>query len=310
MADRILVVGGTGLVGNALVRAWEKVGAEVAAATYHCHPSPAFRRLDMQDEPAVRETLERLGPSFVAIPAANPNVDYIEQNPAETRRLNVDGTLSVSRAAKAVGARVLFFSSDYVYDGKKGRYDENDPPTPINEYGRQKAETEAAVLALDPRNLVVRTSGAYGWQWEPKNFVLQVRARLSAGQPVRVAADIRYNPTAAENLAEIVVALVAAGKSGIYHVVGSDSVLRADFAREIARIFGLDGSRIEQLPYSELRSPTPRPESSVLLTEKVRAALPIPLWGVREGLERMRDSEAAWREYAKKLPESRRNVLQ
>lgn len=299
---KVLVVGGTGLVGNALVRAWSSRGHEVAAATYHCHPSPGFVRLDMQDEGAVRKAVELFAPAVVAVPAANPHVDYCETHPAETRAVNVTGTLNVARAAKDLGARLVFYSSDYVFDGKKGSYVEEDARSPLNEYGRQKMETEDGVLGMDPRNLVIRTSGAYGWQWEPKNFVLQLRQRLGAGQPFAVAKDLLYNPTYAENLAAVTADLVEAGASGIFHVVGADPITRYDFALLAATAWGLDTSRIEAAPLSRFASPTLRPARSSLLTDKVRAAVKTPLMGPAAGLEHMKAMEGVWRAYAKSLP--------
>lgn len=299
---RAMVIGGTGLVGNALVREWQRRGALVTAATYHCHPSPDFHRLDMQDEAAVRRMIKEAAPAVVAVPAANPHVDYCELHPQETRRVNVDGTLNVARAARDAGVPMIFFSSDYVFDGRKDVYTEEDAVCPINEYGRQKAETEAGVLAGSPRNIVVRTSGAYGWQWEPKNFVLQIKAKLSAGERMRVAQDLSYNPTAADNLAEIVAELAAAGARGIYHVVGAERIGRYDFARRVAETFGLDASLLEPVSSAEFRSPTPRPKSSSLSTGKVRALSRAQPWDVSEGLRRMKEAEPAWREYAKRLP--------
>ncbi len=302
LVPKVLVVGGTGLVGNALVRAWTARGHETAAGTYHCHPSPGFLRLDMQDEKAVQEAMERFRPGVVAVPAANPHVDYCETHPAETRAVNVTGTLNVARAAKAAGARMVFYSSDYVFDGKKGSYTEEDVRNPLNEYGRQKAETEDGVLAADSRNLVIRTSGAYGWQWEPKNFVLQVRAKLSAGQRMALAGDLVYNPTYAENLAEVTADLVEAGASGVHHVVGADPITRYDFAVLAAMTWGLDSGLLESVPASRFSSPTPRPKQSSLRTEKVRAAAKTPLMGPAAGLAHMKATEARWRDYAKTLP--------
>ncbi len=303
MSGKVLVIGGTGLVGNALVRAWTARGAEVAAATYHCHASGGFHQLDMQDEAGVRALLARFRPAVVAVPAANPFVDYCELHPAETRKVNVDGTLNVARACRDLGARMVFYSSDYVFDGVKGVYTEEDAVSPINEYGRQKAAAEAGVLAADPRNLVLRTSGAYGWQWEPKNFVLQIRARLARGETMKVAADIRYNPTYVENLAEITAALIEKGASGIFHVVGAQEVVRHEFARLVARAFGLDAGLLVPVKSADLGSPTPRPKESSLRTDKVRAAVfPHPV-GVDEGLRRMLAMEPSWRDYARTLPD-------
>jgi dTDP-4-dehydrorhamnose reductase len=298
----ILVVGGTGLVGNALLRAWRARGEDVSAATYHCHPSASFLQLDMQDESAVRALIGRLRPSLVAVPAANPYVDDCERRPAETRKVNVDGTLNVARACREAGARMIFFSSDYVFDGAKGGYTEEDPVSPLNEYGRQKAETERGVLAVDARNLVIRTSGAYGWQWEPKNFVLQIRAGLSEGRELRVADDVVYNPTYVEDLAEITSSLAAAGAAGVVQVVGANALSRSEFALRAARAFGLSEGLIRPVPSSSLPSPTRRPKNSSLRTDRLRAAYSIFPLGVDEGLRRMIAQESAWREYAKTLP--------
>jgi len=297
-----MVVGGTGLVGNALVREWLRRGAAVTAATYHCHPSPDFQQLDMQDEAAVRRMIKEARPGVVAVPAANPHVDYCQLHPEETRRVNVDGTLNVARACRDAGVPMVFFSSDYVFDGRREAYTEEDAPCPLNEYGRQKAEAEAGVLAASPRNLVIRTSGAYGWQWEPKNFVLQIRAKLAAREPMKVAADLSYNPTAADNLAEIVADLCAAQAGGIYHVVGGERIGRHAFAVKVAKAFGLDESLLEPVSSTEFKSPTPRPRSSSLSTNRVRALTRAQLWTVDEGLRRMKESYAAWCEYAKRLP--------
>ena len=303
--DKVLVVGGTGLVGNALLRTWTAQGAEVAAATYHCHASGSFLQLDMQDAARVRALLNEHRPSVVAVPAANPFVDYCQLHPEQTRRVNVEGTLNVAKACKDIGARMIFYSSDYVFDGLKGRYTEEDAPCPINEYGRQKADTERGVLALDPRNLVIRTSGAYGWQWEPKNFVLQLRGSLSEGRPMRVAEGLRYNPTYVENLAEITAALVAAGAGGIFHVVGGEEILRTEFAARAARALGLDASLIQIVSAAEFKSPTVRPRQSSLITDKVRRLLPDrPLLGVDAGLTKMIAMEPEWREYARTLPDA------
>lgn len=303
MNGKVLVIGGTGLVGNALLRVWTERGVPVSAATYHCHESGGFLQLDMRDEGRVRALLAAHHPEVVAVPAANPFVDYCELHPEETRRVNVDGTLNIARACRELGARMIFYSSDYVFDGVKGHYTEEDAPCPINEYGRQKAEAERGVLEADAQNLVIRTSGAYGWQWEPKNFVLQLKTNLAKGLPMRVADGLRYNPTYVENLAAITAALAAAGAGGIYHVVGADEIERAEFARRAARAFGLDASLIRAVPASEFKSPTARPKQTSLSTEKVRKAVALPLIGVDEGLKLMAAMEPRWREYARTLPD-------
>jgi dTDP-4-dehydrorhamnose reductase len=301
MQGGILVVGGAGLVGDALVRAWRARGAETAAAVLRPR-GPGFLELDMRDAERVRAVLAEMRPRVVAVPAANPHVDECERRPAETRRVNVEGTLNVARACREIGARMIFFSSDYVFDGARGSYTEEDPVSPLNEYGRQKVAAERGVLDADARGLVIRTTGVYGWQAEPKNFVLQVRERLSAGLEMRVAADVRYNPTYAEDLAATVVALCESGASGVYHVVGADALARHEFAARVAAAFGLDARLVRPVPSAEFASPTLRPKLSSLRADKARAAVGTVPGGVDDGLRRMRAFEPAWREHAKSLP--------
>lgn len=302
MTDKILVIGGTGLVGNALTRAWSRRGSEVVAATFHCHETPFFRQLDMQDLDVVRRILNEIRPGLVAVPAANPNVDYCELHPEETRGVNVRGTLNVLRVCGEIGARMIFFSSDYVFDGKKGVYSEGDAVSPLNEYGRQKAQVEEEVLKAGPEHLVVRTSGAFGWQWEPKNFVLQIRAKLGASHAVSVAAGVRYNPTYAENLADIVCELAEERRGGIFHVVGADRLARLEFAKAAARAFGLDESLIKGVPEGEYKPIAARPLESSLDTAKVRAAVTALIWGVDRSLKHMASFEPEWKKYAERLP--------
>ncbi|MFA6003692.1 MAG: SDR family oxidoreductase [Elusimicrobiota bacterium] len=294
---KVLVIGGTGLVGNALVRAWQRSGDEVTASTYRRHANIGFRRLDMQNERAVYEILESTAPAIVALPAANPNVDYCELHPQESRRVNVTGSRNVVRACRDMGCRLVFFSSDYVFDGVRGAYREDDAVSPINEYGRQKAEVEEAVLAASSRNLVIRTASAYGWQAEPKNFVLQLLVRLRAGECLPAASDVLCNPTYVENLAEVSVGLARLDRAGVFHVVGLDRLARLAFARMAAATFGLDAGLLRPVPAAQWPAPARRPRDSSLLSDKVRSAVGIPLLGAHPGLEHMRSFEKEWRAY-------------
>lgn len=293
-------MGATGLLGDALTRAWAPLAA-VTSAT-HRGRGGGYRLLDVRDARAVRVLIEEIRPAIVAFAAANPHVDYCETHPEETRAVNVAGLINVARASRQAGARTIFFSSDYVFDGRKDVYEESDAVSPLNEYGRQKVEAELAALSEDPNGLVVRTAGLYGWQREPKNFVLQVVARLSAGQRMKVAADLRYNPTAADNLAQAVVALADKARPGVYHAVGSERIGRLEFARAVARTFGLDESLLDAAASADFASAAPRPKSSSLSTEKLRREVDVPLWGVREGLDRMKASQAVWRRHVAELP--------
>ncbi|MFA6319054.1 MAG: SDR family oxidoreductase [Elusimicrobiota bacterium] len=332
--QRVLVIGAAGLIGNALVRAWERRGAEVLGCDRVCRPGGPFVTLDFTHEGQVASLLREFRPGIVAVPAARPHVDYCEAHPEETRLANVLAPALVSRLCYQTGSVMVFYSSDYVFDGSKPSYGEDDPVCPVNEYGRQKVEAEEAVLACG-RHLVIRSSGVYGWQWVPKNFVLQVLTALRESRALRVPHDIRYNPTSAENLAEVTAELCGHGAAGIFHVVGRDRLARSEFAQEVARVFGLDAGLIEPVEVESLmgtpvpsgnggralrpapgdpKRPSgvtpgtagsgvlpaaPRPKESSLRTDKVRALSRAPLWGAAQGLQDMVRQKTAWEEYCR-----------
>ncbi|MBI5884403.1 MAG: SDR family oxidoreductase [Elusimicrobia bacterium] len=301
LPERVLVIGATGLIGNALVRSWERRGVPVLGADRRCRPGGPFIPLDFTQEGRLAAVLREFKPTVVAVPAANPHVDFCETYPEETATVNVAAPAAAARLCAESGAVMVFYSSDYVFDGARGPYAEDDPVCPVNEYGRQKVAAEKAVLE-EGRHLVIRSSGVYGWQWAPKNFVLQVLAALSHGQRLKVPHDIRYNPTSAENLAEVTAGLCAGKAAGIFHVVGADRLPRFGFSQEIARMFGLDESLLEPVGYApsgdlatqapgDPKRPSgvtpgtagggilpaaPRPKESSLATDKVRAFLSAP----------------------------------
>lgn len=286
------ILGSSGLVGLALYRALTEAGVEVLG-TSHSRRLPKLFQIDLRETDAVEHFLDRANPSWVLIPAANPHVDLCEREPAQTRALNVEATLRAAETARGRGARVVFYSSDYVFDGEKGSpYIESDPTKPVNEYGRQKAEVEAAVLA-EPGNLVIRTSGLFGWQHERKNFVLQVLDRAVKGEALTLPVGVVSNPTYADDLAELTVALIKKGASGCFHAVGSQTLAREDFARLICRTFQLPAPEIRPAP--PYKQAAPRPKNSALSTAKLQKEVGrLPLTA-EAALARMRADEAAWR---------------
>lgn len=295
---RALVVGATGLLGHGLWREWSRRAGWEVVATARAASLPGLEAVDVEDRAAFGALVERVKPRVTVLLASNPHVDYCERHPEQTRKLNVDATVAAAASAAAAGSKFVFFSSDYVFDGKAGPYGEADPPNPINEYGRQKLESERGVARACPDSLILRISGLFGWELRRKNFVLQVVDALKAGRKLTAASDIRYNPTYAPNLAAVLAELVEKDCRGIYHAAGAEEFSRYDFAQEVARAFGLDDPLIEAVKQAELRSPTPRPLHTSLRTDKVRAASSSPLLGARKALRDMRRAEAEWERYA------------
>ncbi|HYK96891.1 MAG TPA: NAD(P)-dependent oxidoreductase [Candidatus Acidoferrales bacterium] len=287
---RIAVLGATGLVGAHLRRSLGGLGDVVG--TYHTSVDNALEPLDVRDAAAVRDYVRRQRPDLIVAAAADPYVDRCEIEPEATRAVNVAGLGHVVDAARDARARVIYLSSDYVFDGNGAPYHEDDPVHPINEYGRQKVDAERLVASLDA-HLICRFSGVFGWETRRRNFVCQVVDRLRRGESFAAASDQTLCPTYAVDLADAVRDLVTRGVGGTVHVVGPDALVRADFAREVARVFGLDASKISAVPGATFPSKTPRPANSSLSDDRLRAVLGRSLRHSPDALAHLRDAEPA-----------------
>jgi dTDP-4-dehydrorhamnose reductase len=287
-ARPVLVIGAAGLVGRHVRSAFG--GREVVATQYRKIVAGA-EPLDITDAAATRALVVRSRPDVVILAAAEPYVERCEREPEATRRVNVEGPRAVARAAAEVDALLVFFSSEYVFDGRDGPYGEDHPTAPINEYGRQKVAVEAIAREL-PRHLVCRTSGVFGWDGERKNFACQVIDHLRAGRRFAVPSDQVITASYAPSLAAAVRDLVDGGHVGVFHVAGPRVLPRGELARLAARAFGLDESLIDERPTAELGLAAPRPLNAGLTTERLRSAIGRSLADPVAAFAEMRQTEA------------------
>jgi dTDP-4-dehydrorhamnose reductase len=279
---RHLIIGASGQVGEYLL---SELGDD-AAGTYFEHARPGLTQLDARDRDAVRALLHERRPEIVYLTASEPNVDLCEREPEQTRAINVGSVETVTSAAREAAVSVVFFSSDYVFDGEGGPYTEEDEPRPLSEYGRQKLEGERLTLAT-PGSLVVRTAVVYGPERQGKNFVVRLVNGNRNGDRWHVPTDQISSPTYAPNLAHAVIELARRGVTGIVHVAGPQAASRYEFALEVARVFGLDASLIEPVTTDELGQDARRPLSAALSVDKARGLIRAPLVPFPEGLRRM-----------------------
>ena len=281
---RYLVIGAAGLVGSHIVRAL--AGRDVIA-THHRSAVEASARLDITDHDAMRRQLREARPDVVILAAAEPYVERCEREPDATRVVNVEGPRAIAAAAKAIGATLVVFSSEYVFDGTGGEYGEDDPTAPLNEYGRQKVELESIARDAGGDHLICRTSGVFGEEPARKNFVLQLVDALRAGRTFTVPSDQVITPSDAASLAASVVDLVEGGHRGTFHVAGPERMLRPTFARRVADAFRLDRARVRAVPTSDLGLAAPRPLRAGLRDEKLRSVLGHGLRRAEEALDEL-----------------------
>src|SRR5581483_11496131 len=223
------------------------------------------------DGDAVRRVVREAKPQLIVNAAAYTAVDKAESEPELAMRINGAAPGVLAEEAKRLGALLVHYSTDYVFDGTKPTaYVEDDAPNPLSVYGRTKLEGERAIRDSGCRHLILRTSWVYGPRG--KNFFLTIAAKARAGAPLRVVADQRGVPTTNRFVAEKTLALLAKDAAGLLHLVPAGETTWFDFAREIVRLTDAK-SDVQPISSAEFAAAARRPASSVLDNRKAAAAL-------------------------------------
>lgn len=308
--ERALVIGGSGLVGSVLLRLLEEEGVSTLG-TYASRPAAGLQQLDLRDAAAVESLVRTSRPTVVFLAGGFANVDRAEAAPDEAWTVNVDGTRAVAEAARDVGARLVFYSTDYIFDGRAGPYGEDDDPAPLSVYGRTKVAADEAIRATLDDHLIVRTTAVYGWNSTSPNFAMHLWQRLGDGQVLRAPSDQVTTPTLADNLGAVTLQLVDQGARGVVNVVGADRMSRADFARVLAKTFALDAGLVEPVPTEELGQPAARPLEGGLRTERLSSLLGTEAMALDEALKRLRRQwrAATYVPHGPKAPSSEAETL-
>jgi dTDP-4-dehydrorhamnose reductase len=249
---KIAVTGAGGMLGQALCKAFSN----------HSIHALSSRDLDITSLQAVRALFRDLKPDWILHTAAFTNVDDAESNSFEAYRVNALGTRNVAAAACDNQSRLLYYSTDYVFDGKLDRsYREWDSANPVNEYGRSKLAGESFVRSLCPFHLIVRTS----WLFGPggSHFVQKTLQRAEKDRQLKVVHDQHGSPTFTPDLAYMTLCLVEADKRGTYHATNSGECSWYEFACEIVTLSEIK-AEVNPIASSELGAPAQRPVRSVL----------------------------------------------
>jgi len=271
---RILVTGASGLLGRpVLKRLGEVLPEAVCLGTCRTRTRSGLVAADLADPAALARLLDECRPDVIVNTAAERRPDVCERAPDAVDLLNVALPRGLAAWTAAQGARLIQISTDYVFDGSRPPYRPDDPPCPINAYGRSKLAAEEAVRQTDPRAVILRVPILYG-QVETlgESAVTAIAAALLAGKgrPVEVEnLCVRY-PTLTDDVAEAVARIVAAPASvaGILHVSGEEAMTKWDLARIMAPLLGIDPACCLS---DERPSATPRPHDCHLATDTARA---------------------------------------
>ncbi|USX27826.1 dTDP-4-dehydrorhamnose reductase [Oxalobacteraceae bacterium OTU3CINTB1] len=265
---KILLTGSTGQVGYELVRSLQGVGEVVAVDR---------QVMDLSDLDQVRDVIRQVRPGLIVNPAAYTAVDKAEGEPALAHRINAEAPGLMAREAKLLGAAMVHYSTDYVFDGAEpAARGEDDPTGPLNVYGASKLAGEQAIAEAGIPHLIFRTSWVYGMRG--KNFLLTMLRLARERDELRVVADQHGAPTWSRTIADtsaLVLAQARAGgadwwtqHSGVYHLSAQGSTTWCEFTRAIVEAAGLD-CRVLPITSAEYPTPAKRPQYSVLSSQRL-----------------------------------------
>jgi len=263
-----LVIGAKGMLGKDLVEIlrsssrvdqrldWEVFGWDI-------------EEIDIQEEKNTVTKIESLRPDIVINIAAYTNVDGCESHDEKAFAINAEGMRHVALGALRCRAKVVYLSTDYIFDGKKREpYLEDDPPHPLSVYGRSKLRGEQYVQEMVEDALIVRTQWLYGKYGN--NFVASVLRQAREKEVLSIVNDQVGSPTYTIDLSRAISVLIQCDARGVFHVANSDLCTWFAFGQEILKLSGMEGVKIVPISSEELGRPATRPLYSVLNTEKLK----------------------------------------
>ncbi len=288
---KLLITGASGLYGSKLAELSTAKNYEIYSGYSRDQPACGTPvQFDVADKNCVEEIFEKVGPEVVVHAAALTDVDKCEINKELAWKINVEGTRNVAEAVKTSGAFLVYVSTDYVFNGETGRYNEADRPDPINYYGFTKLKAEELVKDLVDEYCIARASVIYGSTPAAGkvNFALWVLNKLERNKQARIVTDQWNSPTLNTNMADMTLEVIERKLTGIFHLSGATRISRYDFAKQIAKSFNFDSNSISPATSAEFQWAAKRPKDSSLDTLKAQQTLKNKPLQINHALEIMK----------------------
>lgn len=295
--NRVLITGANGLLGQALVRRLSQSHEyDVLATARDENPrfeggSCGYVPLDVTQPDDVADVFQDFTPNVVVNCAAMSDVAACDENRSEAWAVNARAVKTLAKQCRSTGARLVQVSSDFVFNGKRGPYDENARPDPLNYYGRTKLAGENAVREAGRSNwAIVRTVLLYGTaqNLSRSNIVLRTIDQLSRGESLHIVDDQYRTPTYVEDLAAGIERLLHFEKTGIYHLSGRELVSIYELACLVADVFGFDDALIEPVSSDYFEDAVERPSRTGFIILKAETELGYDPRALEEGLQALK----------------------
>lgn len=279
---KVLVIGASGFTGSYLYDLFKQKYKIVGSS----RKDGSFINLDLSNAGECKKMLEEVKPDLISLSAGITHMDLCEEKPEETRKINVLATEIIVDYCLKNNTKLIFFSTDAVFDGENGPYTEDDKINPTSEYGKQKYESEQIIKKLK-NYLIIRTTTIYGWDNRRTNFIARLIDTLNEGKEFKTPIDQTYTPTYVVDLAKITVVLVEKDFNGIINVAGPDFISRYDFALKACEVFDLKKDLVKPVKTSDLNQMAPRLKKGGLICKKLKDKFNIEVRSVEEGLNDM-----------------------
>ncbi len=289
---RVLVTGASGFLGHQV--ALHLKDRHEVFGLYLTHPivleGCSVVGLDLTDGKSVHGFLEEVRPRVIVHTAALGDADRCERHPAEAHRVNVCGTEHLAQGAARIGARLVYISTDLIYDGAKGDYDEEDEPYPLNVYAETKLLGERRAVALCEKTLVLRLALLYGrGSLARLSFTDWLFERLTKRQEVPLFTDQYRTPLFIGQAAEVIGRLIEKPEvNGTYNLGGGERVSRYEFGLKFCQVFDLPKELLKPIPMETFGYRARRPKDCSLNSSKISTLLNVRPLTVEEGLQEMK----------------------
>jgi dTDP-4-dehydrorhamnose reductase len=287
---KILLTGANGLLGQKVTEIFARETehtlylTDLQESAYNGKKYEYFS-MDITKKEQVKEHIKNILPDIIINTAAYTNVDGCETEKEMCWRVNVDAVKNFIIASRIYGCKIIHISTDYIFDGRFGNYDESSTPNPQSVYGKSKLAAENALVTSGIDYTIIRTMILYGTGKNIRpNFAVWLVNSLKNLQPVKIVDDQYGQPTIVDDLALAIMKIVDRNCSGIYNVSGSEYCSRYEFAVKLANIFGLDKHLIARVKTPDLNQDAERPMNSSFILLKTETDLDLKPLNVTEGL--------------------------
>ncbi len=301
---KLFIIGLSGLTGYKLAKL--SVHDYNVSGTYNDRPIEIEKckifQLDKTNEAKTHSLITKINPDVVIDCSALHNVNYCETHKDETWNVNVIATKNIAELCKQINARMIYISTDYVFDGKDKNYNENSTPNPLNYYGISKLKAEETIANSKISYAIARTSLVFGWNpgeikgqtsssGKSMNFVIWALNKLKNNENLKIVTDQYSTPTLADNLAENLLVLSDSDVNGIFHIVGKDCINRYKFTLKIAEIFNFSKDLVAPVTSEMFEQIAKRPMCCCLNSIKAQEILKIEALTIEDSLLKMKEQE-------------------